>query len=298
MIRTKRIRALLLAAALLLIAYASARALARPAAPHPWTTWSAAQRQPLVFAHQGGEGIRPSNTMLAFDHAAALGADVLDADMHITQDGVLVLMHDETVDRTTDGSGAIRALTFAQIQALNAAHRFSTDGGSTFPFRAERAQAPTLEDLFQAYPGKRFGIEIKQAPPEIALPFCALIRKHSLQDKVLVSSFRQENMDAFRRACPEVATSATQNEATVFVILGMLRLEQVLSPAYQSLQVPERNSGIDVLTPRLIAAARNRNLLVQPWTINSETDLRRVAALGVDGINTDFPDRLLSILGR
>lgn len=296
--RARPIRALLLSAALLVVGYTSARALARPAAPHPWTAWSAAQRQPLVIAHQGGEGIRPSNTMLAFDHAAALGADVLDADMHITADGVLVLMHDETVDRTTDGTGAIRALTVAQIQALNAAHDFSTDGGATFSFRAQRARVPTLKELFSAHPDKRFGIEIKQSPPEIALPFCALIRKHSLQDKVLVSSFRQENMDAFRRACPEVATSATQNEATVFVILSMLRLEDVLSPAYQSLQVPERNSGIDVLTPRLIAAARNRNLLVQPWTINSEADLRRVVALGVDGINTDFPDRLLSILGR
>ncbi len=152
MIRAKRIRALLLSAALVLIAYMSARALARPAAPHPWTTWATAQRRPLVFAHQGGEGIRPSNTMLAFDHAAALGADVLDADMHITQDGVLVRMHDESVDRTTDGAGAIRALTVAQIQALNAAHRFSTDGGATFPFRAERARVPTLEELFKAYP--------------------------------------------------------------------------------------------------------------------------------------------------
>ncbi len=298
MIRTKRIRALLLAAALLTIAYASARALAHPAAPHPWTVWSAAQRQPLVFAHQGGEGIRPSNTMLAFDHAAALGADVLDADMHITQDGVLVLMHDETVDRTTDGAGAIRALTAAHIQALNAAYRFSTDGGATFPFRAGRASVPTLEALFKAHPVKHFGIEIKQTPPDIALPFCALIRKHNLQDKVLVSSFRQENMDAFRRACPEVATSATQNEAALFVVLSALRLEHVLTPAYQSLQVPERFSGIVVLTPRLIEAARNRNLLVQPWTINSEGDLRRVVALGVEGINTDYPDRLLSILGR
>lgn len=291
-----------LAAGLFTLIYLVLRNNARPADDHAWVTWSRAEqtqrRQPLVFAHQGGEGIRPSNTMLAFDHAVALGVDVLDADMHITKDGVLVLIHDQTVERTTNGAGALRDLTTTQLALFDAAYAFSPDDGSTFPYRGQGHAIPTLESLFQKYPDKRYGIEIKQTPPDVAAPFCRLIRQYSMQDKVLVSSFRQENMDAFRRECPEVATSATQDEATLFVALSLLRLEHVITPAYETLQVPERSSGIDVLTPRLIEAARNRNLLVQPWTINDEDDLRRIVALGVDGINTDYPDRLLRILGR
>jgi glycerophosphoryl diester phosphodiesterase len=93
-----------------------------------------------------------------------------------------------------------------------------------------------------------------------------------------------------------VATSATRDEATLFVVLSLLRLEHVVSPAYESLQLPEYNSGIHVMTPRLIDAARNRNLAVQPWTINTREDLQRMIDLDVDGINTDFPDRLLALL--
>jgi glycerophosphoryl diester phosphodiesterase len=282
--------------------YLILRTNARPADNHPWVIWSRAEQtrrvQPLVFAHQGGEGIRPSNTLLAFDHAVALGADVLDADMHMTKDGVLVLIHDQTVERTTDGAGALRDLTTTQLALFDAAYAFSPDNGATFPYRGQGHTIPTLESLFQKHPDKRYGIEIKQTPPDVAVPFCRLIRQYSMQDKVLVSSFRQENMDAFRRECPEVATSATQDEATLFVVLSLLRLEHVVTPAYETLQVPQRSSGIDVLTPRFIDAARNRNVLVQPWTINAEEDLRRIVALGVDGINTDYPDRLLRVLGR
>jgi glycerophosphoryl diester phosphodiesterase len=267
----------------------------RPPAPHPFNAWAAQQKQPLVFAHQGGEGIRPSNTMVAFDHTVALGADVLDADMHITKDGVLVLMHDETVDRTTNGKGYIRDMTFAEIQQLDAAYRFSTDGGQTFPYRGQGITVPALEELFKKYPSMRFGIEIKQTPPEVAVPFCALIRQYNMQEKVLVSSFRKANMDAFRRECPEVATSAVEDEVRMLFFAHLVGLHGLVTPAYQSLQIPERGGGFQLLTPQFIAAAHSRGLQVQPWTINDEADLRRILALGVDGINTDYPDRLLGM---
>jgi glycerophosphoryl diester phosphodiesterase len=294
----KRIRLPLLAAvALLGLAYLAARLLARPVPAHPWFAERPGENEPLVFAHQGGENIRPSNTMLAFEHAAELGADVLDTDMHMTKDGVLVLMHDQTVDRTTDGSGAIRDLTLAEIKALDAGYGFSPDGGQSFPYRGQGLQAPTLEELFQAFPEKRFGIEIKQTEPvPTAQRFCALIRQYGYEDRVLVSSFSQENMDAFRQECPEVATSATQNEVTLFYILFRLGLADLISPQYHSLQVPERSGGIHLLTPRFVSAAHRRGLAVQPWTINETADLERILALGVDGINTDHPDRLLDLL--
>lgn len=273
-----------------IVAYFIAALTAKPAAAHPWFTPRPGENGVLVFAHQGGEEVWPSNTMLAFENSAALGADVLDTDMHITKDGVLVLMHDQTVDRTTDGSGAIRDLMLAEIKKLDAAYTFSLDDGATYPYRGQGHTVPTLEELFQTFPDKRFGIEIKQTPSEVAVPFCALIRQYGMEDQVLVSSFRQANMDAFRAECPEVATSATEDEVRIFFILNTLRLTAAYSPNYHSLQVPEAASGLQLLTPHFVQGAHSRGLAVQPWTINDPGDMQRLIAMGVDGLNTDRPD--------
>lgn len=280
-----------------LVVYLGFVVMARPVPLHPWFAPRPGDHQPLVFAHQGGENIRPSNTLLAFQHAVELGADVLDTDMHLTKDGVLVLMHDQTVDRTTDGTGAIRDLTLAKIKQLDAGYRFTIDDGQTFPYRGQGVRVPTLEEVFFAFPGKRFGIEIKQAEPvDTAKRFCALIRQYHLEAGVLVSSFRQANMDAFRMECPEVATSATEDEVRPFFFASLLGMTRAFTPIYQSLQVPEEAAGFQLLTPQFIAAARERGLAVQPWTINEADDLKHVLALGVDGINTDNPDRLLEMM--
>ncbi len=289
-------RVLLVVAGALGLVYAGFALTARAAAPHPWFARRPGDRTILVFAHQGGEGVWPSNTMLGFERSAALGAEVLDTDMHITKDGALVLMHDQTADRTTNGTGAIRDLTLADLQRLDAGYRFSLDGGNTFPFRGQGLAVPTLESLFQRWPDKRFGIEIKQTPPDIAKPFCAMIRKFGMQDKVLVSSFAQANMDAFRAECPEVATSATQDEVTLFFALNTVGLTYAYTPKFQSLQVPETFGSLTILTPQFMAGARNRGLSAQPWTINEPDQLKRMIALNVDAINTDFPERLIALL--
>lgn len=285
---------LLLALALI---YLIARVIARPAEPVGWFEARPGQHNPLVLAHQGGENLWPSNTMLAFRRSAELGADVLDTDMHQTADGVLVLLHDETVDRTTDGSGAVRDLTLAQIKQLDAGYNFSLDEGQTYPYRGQGLTIPTLEELFQAFPDYRFGIEIKQTDPQsTAENFCALIRQYDMQDQVLVSSFRQENMDVFREECPEVSTSPTEGEVRLFYILFRLGLVDTFSPGYSALQVPEESGGIYLLTPQFVNATHRRGLAVIPWTINETEDLQRMISLGVDGINTDNPDRLLELL--
>ncbi|MFN8498145.1 MAG: glycerophosphodiester phosphodiesterase [Anaerolineae bacterium] len=269
---------------------------ARPAPMSPWFTPRTGEHRPLVFAHQGGGGIRPENTMESLRHAADIGADVLDSDMHLTKDGVLVLMHDETVDRTTNGHGAVADLTLAEIKALDAGYSFTTDGGKTFPYRGQGLVVPTVEEAFQAFPDKRFGLEIKDSPAGTPEAFCALVRRYNMQDKVLVSSFLDASMSAFRTACPEVATSATESEVRPLYILSQLYLERLLTPAYNSLQVPEYSGSTHVLTPRFVEAARNRGLAVQPWTIDEVADMERIRALNVEAINTNYPDRLLALL--
>ncbi len=254
------------------------------------------ETEPLIFAHQGGETLRPTNTMLAFRHAVALGADVLDTDMQRTSDGVLVLVHDETVDRTSDGTGAVRDLSFDELRQLDFAHSFTTDGGETHPYRDQGHGVVTVEELFVNFPTHRIGIEIKQTPAVAATELCAVIARLGREDDVLVSSFEQRNMDVFRRECPDVATSATEGEVRTFYVLHRLGLVGLSSPTFDAFQVPERSGGVQLLTSGFIDDARAVGVPIVPWTIDDPADLERVLGLGVEGINTNYPDRLADLV--
>lgn len=265
--------------------------------PHdPWFDPRPGEHKPLVLAHQGGEEIRPSNTALAFRESAQLGADVLDTDVHMTKDGILVLNHDETVDRTTDGTGAIRDKTYDELKKLDAGYDFSTDEGKTFPYRGTGLTILSLDDFFDQFRGVRYGIEIKQTTTEAADKLCQEIKSRHLERDVLISSFLQENMDSFRRSCGSVATSATPTEAKLFYIYHRLGLAGLYRAKFGSLQVPEYVGDVHVLTPRFIQDAQRKGIEVVPWTINTEADMRRMIDLKVDGINTNNPDRLLKLL--
>ena len=294
--RRKWLSILLGLAAVLAAAYAISALLAQPAAGHPF--FAQFEHQPLVMAHQGGKGLRPDNTLSAFEHAVALGVDVLEMDIHTTADGVPVVMHDDTVDGTTDGTGPILSFTVAELKELDAGYRWTLDEGQTFPYRGQGITVPTLEEVFAAFPGMPMNIEIKQKEPSMVAPFCQLIRDHGKTDQVLVASFDQETIEAFREECPEVATSTGTNEVVVLYVLSRPFLEATYGAAADAVQVPEYRSGLHVLAPRFIDAAHSRNLEVHAWTINDKADMERMIALGVDGIITDYPDRLLALLGR
>jgi glycerophosphoryl diester phosphodiesterase len=269
--------------------------LAKPAPDHPYY---AERPEFMVMAHQGGNHLWPDNTLFAFENAAALGVDVLEMDLHITSDDVLVIIHDETVDRTTDGSGDVEQMTLDEIKALDAAYRWTRDDGDTYPHRGQGLTIPTLEEVFQAFPGQRMTIEIKKTERSMVAPFCAMIRKYNMQERVLVASFHDERMAEFRAECPEVATSSARQETTIFVLLTKVWLGGLFSPDFHSLQVPKESSGITVMTPRFVRAAHARNLMVEPWTINDPEQMKLYVDWGVDGIITDRPDLLLEILGR
>lgn len=251
---------------------------------------------PLVFAHQGGELLRPSSTMMAFDHAVELGADVLDTDVHLTADGELVLIHDETVDRTSEGTGAVRDLSLGELRSLDFGHSFTNDDGQTHPYRGRGTGIVTVGELFEAFGDHRFGIEIKQTDPGAATLLCEEIGRFGSEDRVIVSSFTQPNMDLFRTTCPEVATSATESEVRMFYVLHRLGLAGLVDPEYQAFQVPESAGGILILSDGFVDDARDRGIAIVPWTINPPELMDRLIGLGVDGINTDRPDRLLARL--
>jgi glycerophosphoryl diester phosphodiesterase len=278
------------------LAWLAAVLLARPAPAHPFFALERPGVQ--VIAHRGGAGLRPEETLEAYDHAARLGADILEIDARATADGAIVCLHDATVDRTTDGSGAVATLTLAELRRLDAGYRWTQDGGRTFPYRGKGLQVPTLEEVLKRHARSRMVIEMKVRTPDFARSLCSLARDAGMAQRVLVASFDDATLDAFRQSCPDVATSMSQREAQIFWLLGKLRLAAASSPDAVALQVPERFGGVEVLAPALIAAARGRNLRVHAWTINDEEAMRRLISLGVDGIMTDRPDRLVFLRRR
>jgi glycerophosphoryl diester phosphodiesterase len=294
--RSKLLWGFLVFLALLIIVFAVLALLARPAAQH--TFFARFDHHPLVMAHRGGKGLWPENTLYAFERAVAAGVDVLEMDLHSTADGALVVVHDSTVDRTTDGSGPVHSLTLEELKALDAGYRWSSDDGQTFPYRGQGITVPTLEEVFAAFPATPMNIEIKQTEPSLAVSFCTLIRDYDMAGWVLVASFDDKTIQEFRRECPDVATSTGENEVIALFALSRVFLEAALRPRAKAVQVPEYRSGLHVLTPRFVNAAHGRHLQVHAWTINDPDDMRRLVALGVDGIITDYPERLMEVLGR
>jgi glycerophosphoryl diester phosphodiesterase len=252
---------------------------------------------PLVMAHRGGAGIGPENTLPTFESAAAMGVDVIEIDVHGTADGHLVVIHDGSVDRTTNGSGRVNEMTLDQLKKLDAGFRWSKDGGQSFPFRERGVQIPTLQEVFAAFPKMKFNVEPKQRTPSIIKPLCQIIREKAMSDKIVVGSFSQTVLDEFRAACPEVATSASPTEVSKFLAMYKTGVSESYSPPMQALQVPER-AGLQIVSPEFVKAAHERNLKVHVWTVNETESMRRLLDMGVDGIITDYPDRLLHMLGR
>lgn len=294
---SRKSRVVLSLAAGLLILYVALAWRAQPVPAHPFFTQ---QEGVMVIAHQGGEWLRPSNTLNAFDHAVALGVDVLEMDIHQSKDGVIVLMHDATVDRTTDGTGAIKEMAFADIRELDAGYYWTDDDGTTYPYRGQGIQVPTLEEIFQNYPNMRMNIEIKQETPSMVRPFCTLIHDYNMQDKLLVATFHQSTVEQFRKECPDVITSMVEPEIQLFFGLNVAYLGALFQAPGTTFQVPLTSSlpvigEVDVVTERFVRVAHSHNIQVHTWTINETAEMERLIALGVDGIITDRPDLLLEV---
>lgn len=256
---------------------------------------------PLVIAHQGGDGIWPGDTLYAFEKAVEIGADVLEMDAHITKDGHIILMHDETVDDTTDGTGLIEEMTLDELKQLDAAYDWSKDGGQTFLYRGQGIQVTALAEVFEKFPQMRYAIEIKKSGIPVEQPLCDLIRQYKMEEKVLVASFHDEVMQNFRATCPEVATSASRGEVTKFVILGKIFLSGLVAPGYEAIQPPfdpEESYNIPIMTKRFIREAHAKNIKVEPWTVDDPELMEQYIEWGVDGIITDRPDLMVEILGR
>lgn len=300
--RTRRqrvVRTLLLVVAVLGVGYAVATWAARSSLePHPTlrSTWP---DPPLVIAHQGGDDLFPSSTRFAYAAAAAMGADVLEMDVHLAADGELVVIHDDTVDRTTDRAGAVAELTSNELAALDAGYGWSPGrAGEVHPYREQGYGVPRLVEVLSDHPDAPLVIEIKPSGTAAAEALCRLLEREDRSADAVVGSFHEDALKVFRAACPDVATSATRNEVRTFLVLARLRLAGPYRPPFDALQVPVREGSIEVLTPAFVRTAHAKHVQVQAWTIDERDEMDRLLDMGVDGLITDRPDRALRATGR
>jgi glycerophosphoryl diester phosphodiesterase len=290
----KFIKALFGLAIILGIIYGILYALARPVGDHLYFK----PDKLFVIAHRGGRSLGPENTVYTFKRAIELGADVLEMDLQTTSDGTLVILHDREVDRTTNGKGAVDSFTLSELKKLDAGFRWSPDNSSSHPQRNKGVTIPTLTEVFKAFPAARINIEIKSSRVNTIQDLCRIIRDNGMSQRVMVACFDAGKLGEFRSICPEVATSAGASEAAMFYWLQWAHLEPAYSPSAQALQIPEFYGKNRIADRRLLEAAHARNMRVDVWTVNDIESMQRLIDLGVDGIMTDYPQRLVKILKR
>ena len=259
----------------------------RPRPGHPYLAGA-----PMLVAHRGGSRLAPENTLAAFRQARdRWRADMLEMDVRLTRDGELIVIHDPSVDRTTDGTGLVCELTLAEIRALDAGYRF-TDLSGGHSFRGRGVRVPTLEEVLVELTDVWINVECKEPPA--AGPLAEVVARHGAEDRVLIAA---ESERSRRGAAGYPGPwGVSRRQGLLFFALHRLPGGSPYTPSADILQVPERWKGLRVVTPRFVREAHRLNIPVQVWTVDEEADMRRLLDWGVDGIQTDRPDVLARVL--
>ena len=247
----------------------------------------------LVIAHRGNSAFFPENTLESFEQAVALGADALEFDVRMSRDGKAVVIHDPTLERTTNGSGAVNARTFDELQRVDAGYRFTRDGGRTFPFRGHGISIPTFEFVLSAFPGVPMIVEIKtrDASAEVR----RLIECAGAASRVLVGAFDDAAIAPFRGTT--IAHSASRRELVRLFGRALLPGSPLRMP-YQALAVPPHTHGMPLPVRRFARMARGAGATTHVWTIDDPAQARRYWKGAVNGIITNDPAAILASAGR
>lgn len=255
--------------------------------------------RPLFFAHRGGSALAPENTLPAYENGLRYGADALELDIHYSRDGEIVVFHDDTLDRTTDGSGPLASLTFDEVRRLDAGYHFTPDGGQSYPFRGQGVRIPTLLEVFERFPNLLINIDLKETQEGKETALWRVIQQAQATHRVIVASFVCASLRRFRQLSGDVTlTSACPGEVAAFLLRQRLRATRGMRPAYQAFQVPEVRSGVRVVSPAFVRAAHGLGVAVHVWTINTRAEMERLLDWGVDGIMSDRPDLLAEVLAQ
>lgn len=246
-----------------------------------------------VIGHRGAAAFAPENTLPSFEHAVEVGADGVEFDLQCTADGRLVVIHDPTLERTTDGTGNVEDHTLEELRSFDAGHGFSTDQGATYPFRGQGIRIPTLEEVLEAVGDLPVVAEIKSLRAGKAMG--EWLQGSVERERILVGGFdRKEVEPAGRHARWRCAY---QDELTGYVLMGKLGLGARFVPdRVDAAMIPEKRSILRVVTPRFVRRAHQDGLGVFVWTVNLPDDIRRLFDWGVDGLVSDAPGRVRRIL--
>lgn len=246
---------------------------------------------PVAIAHRGSRLMWPENTMEAFGGAISLGYRHIETDLHVTSDGIVVCIHDATVDRTTNGTGPVEGLSLGELQELDAGYRHSTSG--EYAYRGRGLRVPTFEEVVTSFPDVTFVVDMKT--DGMTEPLASLIDRLGLHERLIVGAFSDDRLEEFRMATGgTVATSTGPTLARLWVISS--RVGRGAGGSAQALQLPIRLRGVRVVDPRLVKAAHAAGLQVHVWTVNDRDEMERLLEMGVDGIVTDRPDVLRGLL--
>jgi glycerophosphoryl diester phosphodiesterase len=253
--------------------------------------------RPLVYAHRGGAALRPENTIASFDHGLSLGADGLELDVRLSRDGIVVVHHDESLDRTTSGSGSVSALTADELERVDAGHWFRPPGAGAeeFPFRGQGIGVPRLREVLSRYQGIPLIIELKVNQPELARRAADEVRAAGAIDRVAFGSFGRRVLVAAREYEPRIATGASREEARWALYRSWIGWP-LGATSYRELQVPEQSGATRIISPGFIAHAHRAGLPVKIWTINDAGDMRRLLRWGADAIISDRPDIAVAVV--
>ena len=256
--------------------------------------------RPLAFAHRGGAALRPENTIEAFDHGLSFGADGLELDVHLSRDGVVVVHHDHTLDRTTNARGPIAALTAADLARVDAGYRFTPSPGAPgagYPFRGRGIGIPTFRAVLDRYRDARLIVELKTGDAELARRTVDAVRAAGAVERVALGSFYWTGLNAARRYEPRLATGAAREETRWALYRSWVRWP-LGRTRYREFQVPVRAGSTVIVTPQFIAHAHRAGLPVRVWTIDDPAEMEQLLSWGADGIISDRPDVAVEVVSR
>ncbi|HVL68559.1 MAG TPA: glycerophosphodiester phosphodiesterase [Vicinamibacterales bacterium] len=249
----------------------------------------------IVYAHRGGAALRPENTITAFDHGFACGAEGLEFDVHLSKDGEVVIHHDDRLERTTNGRGLVRAHTAAELARLDAGYHFR-DGSGGFPYRGHGVGVPMLRDVLRRYPAAPLIIELKVGGTALAQRVVDELRDASAVDRTAIGSFYSDAIHAVRACEPSLATGATKEE-TRWALYRSWVGWPLGAATYRDFQVPMRSGITPIVTRRFVTYARRAGIAVKVWTVNDAAQMRRLVEWGVAGLITDRPDLARTVVG-
>jgi glycerophosphoryl diester phosphodiesterase len=233
-----------------------------------------ASPRPLVFAHRGGAALRPENTLAAFEHGLSLGADGVELDVRLSRDGVVMVHHDRTLDRTTRLGGPLAAVDAPALQ---------------------RAGIPSFADAMAACGPARVIVELKENRRTLAARVVEEIRRARAVDRVCIGSFGLRALRAVRALDSAIATSASREEVRWALYRSWCRWP-IARAGYGGYQIPEYAGRTQVVTPAFVRDSHRAGLAVQVWTVDSDADARRLLGWGVDALITDRPDIIVPLV--